>query len=115
MCLKILQPQFKPLRDFATYADLEAWYELHNELAMDPPNLCDDYSREARALAELDGYDLSLCLVGDGTCYGTQLFPAGTWHIGNLAVVTGSLECWYVDLNWRKLVKLCDIAPGGKY
>jgi hypothetical protein len=120
MCLNILKPvQKELLKDFATYTDLEAWFDLHKELQLLAPNLCDDYSRESRALAEVDGYFLSCELLADGICYQTRIFPEGFYHIGNMAIVTqgqsGGEECWYVDLNWSKLIKLCDFTPGGKY
>jgi hypothetical protein len=113
------QPEPDHLKDFETFAELEAWYELHDELRLPSPNLCDDYSREARALAEMDGYYLSCELVWDGQLYGQQIFPPGTFHIGNLAIVNkgqdGLTDCYYVDLNWCKLVRLCDFQPGGKW
>ena len=103
------------LRDFPNLADLEAWYELHNELQLANGNLCDDYAREAQRLAEADGYFLSCCLVNKGRVYETQIFDENFYHIGNMAIVTDHEECYYIDLNWRKLVKLCDFYIGGKY
>ncbi len=140
-----------PLRDFETFAELNAWFNLHDELAMPSPNLCDDYSREARAIAETDGLFLSCELVWQGQCYGTQIFtaadltneldkdPSHIYHIANMAIVkadetnladgvttkdsggnlvaarTPLTSCYYVDLNWKKLIRLTNFAPGGKY
>ncbi len=103
------------LRDFDTFDELQSWFDLHNELRMPEPNLCDDYARESRILAEVDGYFLSYCLVSDGVAYTTQVLPKGTWHIANMAIVTGTNEVYYVDLGWNKLVKLCNLFKGGKY
>ncbi len=110
------------LKDFATLADLEAWIDLHRELRMDAPNLCNDYARETRKLAEVDGYHLSLCLVFKGLEYGQTIFvkPDGTpdetvFHIGNLAIVTDTEDVFYVDLAWGKLTKLCQFKQGGNY
>ncbi len=109
------EPVIDGLKDFATLADLQAWVDLHDELRLDPPNLCDDYSREARALAEVDGYYLSCCLVANGVAYFTQVFDGNVNHIANMAIVTDTQEVWYVDLGWNKLVKLCNFIAGGKY
>ncbi len=112
------------LRDFETLADLEAWFQLHDELRMPEPNLCDDYSRESRALAEVDGYHLACHLVWQGQVYGTVIFPApdgsgkpdvSVYHIANLAIVRDTETCYYIDLAWGKLIKLCDFIKGGKY
>jgi hypothetical protein len=117
-------PQPAGLIDFASVSDLEAWFELHTELRMPAPNLCDDYSRESRKLAETDGYFLSLCLVWQGKVYNSIIFPASydpnqpdtsVYHIANLAIVTSTEEVWYVDLAWDKVIKLCSFAPGGQY
>lgn len=121
---QVIQPE--SLKDFETYAELVSWFDLHKELRMEPPNLCDDYSRESRALAELDGYYLSCCLVHRGMVYGIPVFttPEGlpdesVFHIANLAIVnyggSGNQECWYVDLAWSKLIKLCEFFSGGKW
>lgn len=110
------------LVDFKNKEDLEAWYDLHKELRMPAPNLCDDYSRESRALAEVDGYFLSCCLVSKGKCYEAAIFtlPDGSadssvFHVGSMAILQEEQECWYVDLAWGKLMKLCDFIHGGKY
>ncbi len=112
------------LRDFRTVDDLKAWFALHDELMLPEFNLCDDYSRESRALAEADGYFLSNALVYKGMLYGTVIFPLpGTvsfpdesvYHIANMAIVEEDQSCWYVDLNWNKLVKLCNFKIGGKW
>ncbi len=112
------------LKDFETFADLEAWFYLHDELRMPAPNLCDDYSRESRALAEMDGYFLSCHLVYKGLVYGIPVFTPGdvapntvesVYHIANLAIVTDTEEVYYIDLAWGKLIKLCNFMPGGKY
>ncbi len=115
------EPEPSEHKDFATFDDLEAWFELHKEMRMPAPNLCDDYARESRALAETDGYYLSYCLVYQGQAYGQTIFakPDGSpdtsvFHIGNMAIVTDIEECWYIDLAWGKLIKLCDFIPGGK-
>ncbi len=119
MCFAKKQPI--SLKDFDTLVDLEAWIDLHKELRMESPNLCDDYARETRKLAEVDGYFLSLCLVYAGKAYGTTIFAKvndtpdeSVYHIGNLAIVAGR-ECWYVDLGWGKQVKLCEFSAGGNY
>jgi hypothetical protein len=84
------------LKDFATYADLDAWYTLYTGLQLPQGNLCDDYSRDARLIAEMDGYFLSCELVAGGVCYQTIIFPLASdptkpdpavFHIGNMAVV----------------------------
>jgi hypothetical protein len=110
------------LSDFETFSDLEAWFDLHKELRLEPPNMCDDYSRETRALAEADGFFMSCELVNQGKVYQTQLFfnadgspDTAVYHIGNMAIVTDAGECWYVDLAFGKLIKLCNFIPGGKY
>ncbi len=103
------------LRDFETLEELDAWFDLHKELRMEPPNLCDDYSRESRKLAEIDGYFLSYCLVADGIAYQTQVMEKNVYHIANMAIVTSTEEVYYVDLAWNKLVKLCNFKLGGKY
>jgi len=106
----------KHLKDFQTFSELEAWFDLHKELRMETPNLCDDYSRESRVLAELDGYFLSLCLVAKGIAYTTVVFDDLTvYHIANMAIVTDTEEIWYIDLAWNKLIKLCNFIKGGKY
>lgn len=110
------QPKPLVLRDFETLADLHAWFSLHTELRMDLGNLCDDYARQARALAETDGYFLSLCLVWQGEAYGVLIFDDHTvYHVANMAVVTDTEEVWYVDLGFNKLVKLCNFYKGGRY
>jgi hypothetical protein len=113
-------------RDFKTYAELKKWFDDHLAVSLPPPNLCDDYSREARALATADGYYLSNCLVAAGRVYQSDVFfetdnviPSQINHIANLAIVeadeNGLSGCYYVDLNWKKLIKLCNFYPGGKY
>jgi hypothetical protein len=116
------EPEADGLKDFESIDELRAWFELHDELRMPAPNLCDDYSREARALAEMDGYFLSCCLVAAGVAYMTPIFmqPDGSpdtsvYHIANMAIVTDKQECWYVDLHVGKLIRLCDFVVGGKY
>lgn len=106
---------YEPLTDFATLADLQAWFELHDELRMEAPNLCDDYSRESIELAQADGHRLSTCLVADGIAYFTRVQPAGTAHIANSAIVTDIEECWYVDLAFNQLLKLTNFYKGGKF
>lgn len=121
--LRAVKGQPEPnLHDFETLDSLKAWVNLHDELQLPAPNLCDDYSREARVLAEMDGYYLAPCLVFQGVCYGQMIFPDGdnepdksVYHIGNLAIVDDPPSCYYVDLNWNKLVKLTDFYKGGKY
>ncbi len=130
MCLKTLFQKKEPpvkqtfLKDFATFEDLDAWFDLHKELRMEAPNLCDDYSRETRVIAELDGYFLGCHLVYQGACYGAVIFPdknapgkpdAGVYHIGNIAIVTSTEEVYYVDLAFGKLIRLCNFITGGKY
>jgi hypothetical protein len=121
MCLPFKQSKIVGLQDFATVADLDAWYDLHSP-SLPPPNLCDDYSSEAQRLAEMDGYYLSMCLVAEGRCYQTQLFytsdgspDVNFYHLGNMAKVVDKQELWYIDLNWRKIEKLCDLYKGGKW
>ncbi len=116
------EPEPSRYKDFPTLADLEAWFDLHKEFRMPVPNLCDDYARESRALAETDGYYLSYCLVYEGKTYGQAIFtkPDGSpdtsvFHIGNMAIVTDIEEVWYVDLTWGKLVRLAPFLKGGKY
>jgi hypothetical protein len=89
----------EPLKNFATFAELEAWFLLHDELQMPSPNLCDDYSEEAMILAEVDGYRLSACLVYEGQVWSTMIFtaadlaneadkdPTHIYHIANSARV----------------------------
>ncbi len=118
------------LKDFQTLEDLEAWYDLHKELRMEAPNICDDYARESRALAEVDGYDLSLCLVYAGYTYGVMIFDDPTditkpnltvFHVANLAIVLtdeshgGQESCYYLDLAWGKIIYLTGFFSGGKY
>lgn len=115
------------LKDFATREDLNAWFELYKQLFLGEGNHCDDYSRESRRLAELDGYSLSLCLMAEGKVYYTQIFfkedgvtpDKEVSHMGNIALVEknpeGLSEIWYVDLNWSKLVHLTNLIPGGIY
>jgi hypothetical protein len=124
MCLKAfidaLKKQVEPvlLKDFESEEELRAWFNTHT-LVLPEPNKCDDYAREARAMAEADGYYMSLCLVNDGIVYQTQVMDKGIYHIADMAIVlhgkSGHQECWFMDLNWRKLVKLCDFYDGGKY
>lgn len=115
MCLFTRTKQ-SSLKDFQTLEDLQSWFDLHKELRMEVPNLCDDYSRESRALAELDGYFLSLCLIDKGMAYETVIFDDLTvYHIANMAIVVDTEEVWYVDLAWNKLIKLCNFVIGGKY
>lgn len=110
-----------PLKDFPTFGDLEAWFLLHDELRMPEPNLCDDYARESRILAEVDGYVLSYCLVADGVVYQSQVFDKGVYHIANMAIVDkdethdGLESCYYCDLGWSKLIYLTGFFSGGKY
>ena len=117
-------PAAAGLVDFATFADLEAWFDLHKELRLPAPNLCDDYSRESRALAEVDGYFLSCELVYQGQIYGQIIFPdpvdpskpdLTVYHIANLAIISWTEEVYYVDLAFNKLLKLTTFIPGGKY
>lgn len=112
------------LRNFNSYDELENWFELHDELRMPYPNLCDDYSEEAWRLAEADGFYLSQCLVSEGKAYQTVIFSdpldenqpdKSVFHIANAARVMDSEEYYYVDLNWGKLIKLCNFYKGGKY
>jgi hypothetical protein len=120
------EPEPDGLKDFESINDLRAWFELHDELRMPAPNLCDDYARESQVLAEMDGYRLSCCLVAAGVAYMTPVFtkPDGStdtsvYHIANMAIVnngpSGLTECWYIDLAWGKCLKLCDFVAGGKY
>ncbi len=115
------QPEPDHLTDFDNQTELEGWYNAHKSQNLGPGNLCDDYSREARRLAEEDGKFLSCCLVHDGKVYFTQVWPESEVddHIANMAIVnhgkSGNAECWFVDLNWNRLEKLCDFTPGGKY
>jgi hypothetical protein len=97
------------LKDFATFADLDAWFNLHNELRMPSPNLCDDYSRDARALAEADGYFLAPELVYQGQCYGQIIFPLASdptkpdtnvFHIADMAIVLAD-ETHLADANTK--------------
>ncbi len=120
----LLLQQINGLKDFETVADLEAWFDGHDELRMPSPNLCDDYSRESRMLAEMDGYFLSCELVYQGACYGVPVFTQedvtpntieSVYHIANMAIVTDTQECFYVDLAWGKLIRLCNFYQGGKY
>ncbi len=113
MCFTKAKQTF--LKDFQTLEELQAWFGLHDELRMEAPNLCDDYSRESRALAEADGYFLSLCLVNDGEVYSIPVMDKGVYHVANSAVITNTEEMWYVDLAFRHLVRLCQFYPGGKY
>jgi hypothetical protein len=125
MCL--INIAAKELKDFASYTELESWFNLHNELQLPVPNVCDDYSEEAWHLAEIDGYHLDMCLVYQGQAYSTIIFPnpfdltqpdKTVYHIANAARIRkpdGTSEYWYVDLNWKKLTKLFDFIPGGKY
>lgn len=131
MCLKTLFKKKDPvpvpeprvyLKDFETLEDLEAWFDLHNELRMEAPNLCDDYSRESRLIAELDGYHLGCHLVYQGQCYFATIFPdangnpdKSVYHIGNIAIVSSTEEVYYVDLAFNKLIKLCNFIIGGKF
>ncbi len=113
-----------PLQDFATFSDLQDWFDHHDELRMPAPNLCDDYSRESRRLAEVDEYFLSCELVHQGQLYGAVIFPApdgsgkpdvSVFHIANMAIVDDTQACYYVDLAWGKLIYLCQFIPGGQY
>ncbi len=117
MCWDKVIPQKQTgLKDFETFEELESWFDLHKELRMPEPNLCDDYSRESRALAEADGYFLSLCLVAGGIAYTTTIFPdASVFHVGNMAIVASTQEVWYVDLAFGLLIRLCQFYPGGAY
>lgn len=124
-------PSAVELRDFATLADLEAWFDLHKELRLPSPNLCDDYSRESRRLAEVDGYFCTPHLVYQGSVYGTMVFdssdftdgtnPFSVYHIANLAIVLndeahdGKQSCYYCDLSWNKLIYLTSFISGGTY
>jgi hypothetical protein len=113
---KIIEvPVYPELQDFPTFSDLESWFELHDELRLDPPNLCDDYARESRILAQTDGYFLSYCLVHEGKVYGQQIFNPDVFHIANMAIVTDTEEVYYVDLAFSKLIKLTNFIMGGKY
>ncbi len=130
MCFRIFKPKvITELQDFPTYADLEAWFELHKELRMPAPNLCDDYSRESRKLAEIDAYFLSCMLVYQGSLYGAIVFSdlkdskkpdLTVYHIANMAIVLdsdgkGTEACYYVDLAFNKLLRLCPFISGGAY
>lgn len=108
-------PEPEPLRDFKNLAELEAWFEMHKSIWLEPPNLCDDYSREYRLVAEMDGLNMECHLVHNGMVYGSQIFDQGIYHIGNMAIVEEDQSCWYVDPAWDKLVKLCNFYIGGKY
>jgi hypothetical protein len=129
MCLKSITKAKQSLKDFSTYSDLESWYELHN-YSLPVPNLCDDYSRETRMIAELDGYWVTPHLVHQGSCYGTIIFTDPNdpskpdilaYHIANIAIVlndethNNQQSIYYIDINWRRLVFLCNLVFGGKY
>lgn len=75
MCLKLIAKTVESgsLKDFQTRTDLEAWFELHKELRMPAPNLCDDYSDETIHLAEADGHHADRCLVFEGKTYATMI------------------------------------------
>lgn len=105
------------LKDFNTLAELQSWFDSRkDDINLPAPNLCDDYARESRELARQDGYYLSLCLVASGKVYQTQVFEdETTYHVGNLAIVTITEEAYYVDLPFKKLIKLCNFHIGGKY
>lgn len=121
MCIKFnfnqkdQEQKIETLRDFESFSDLEAWFDLHKELRMPSPNMCDDYSRETRELARLDGYWCTPHLVADGIVYVEQVFDKGMWHVGNIAIVEDTQEAYYVDLAFHKLVKVCNFYVGGKY
>lgn len=110
------------LKNFQTLAELQAWVDLHDEEYLPPPNLCDDYAELARELAEIDGYRVDRCLVCQGKTYYATIFAKedGTpdetvHHIGNAARVLEDQSYWYFDINWKKLIKLCNFVPGGIY
>ncbi len=111
-----------PLKDFATFADLEAWYDLHKELRMPEGNLCDDIAEESIMIAEIDRKRLSTCLVWDGKVYGTEYYPRdpakpdeGIYHITTSAIVRSPHGIYLVDLAFGKLEHLTDFIPGGAY
>jgi hypothetical protein len=118
MCLSDLfktKKVYPDLIDFPNHAALEAWFELHTELRMESPNICDDYSRESRALAAEDGYNLEVYVMADGKCYTTSIFEPGVYHVGNLAIEDDTQDCYYIDLAFGIMTKVCTFAAGGKY
>jgi hypothetical protein len=106
---------YPDLDDFENEPELEAWYELHKNLGMGDGNLCDDYSRESRAIAALDGYNLEVYPMAAGLCYTTLVFDDQTYHMGNVAICKAEESLWYVDLAHNKLVRICHFAKGGKF
>lgn len=120
--LPVLLGEPESLHDFATLADLEAWYDLHQELRMPEGNLCDDYAEETSILAEMDGYRVSDCLVYDGKVWGVEYYPRDpakpdeqVFHVANSARVIEDHSLYLVDLAWAKLEKLLNFIPGGKF
>jgi hypothetical protein len=108
-------PVYSELDDFENESDLEAWFELHKNLRMDDTNLCDDYSRESRAIAALDGYNLEVYPMANGKCYTTQIYDTDCYHVGNVAICKLEQSFWFVDLPFQKLVRVGCFAKGGKY
>jgi hypothetical protein len=107
---------YSELDDFDSEYQLGLWYESNKGLQLSGENnLCDDYSRESRAIAALDGYNLEVYPVAAGLCYTTLVFDDRTYHMGNVAICKSEESLWYVDLAHNKLIKICHFYPGGKY
>ena len=117
-------PVYPDLDDFENENDLEAWFDKHSDFSMSSDNLCDDYARESRDLARKDGKYLGIALVWEGKVYNTPVFPdpndpsvgdKTVFHVGNTAVCKKENTAWYVDLAFKKIMKLCNFYSGGKY
>jgi hypothetical protein len=116
---------YSELDDFDSEYQLGLWYESNKGLQLSGKNnMCDDFAREARELARKDGKYLGIALVWEGMIYNTPVFPdpinssvgdKTIFHVGNLAVCKKENTCWYVDLAFNKIIKLCNFYPGGKY
>ena len=114
---------YPELEDFDSEYQLGLWYESNKGLQLSGENnLCDDFAREARELARKDGKYLSLALIYEGSIYGTTIFKTTedmldktVFHVGNLAICKKENTVWYVDLAFKKVIKLCNLASGGKY
>jgi hypothetical protein len=126
---------YPDLKDFDTEEDLLAWFELHKNSFLGEGNFCDDYARECRELALLDGYFMSCALVSEGKCYQTQIFwldsnnkttitntgisDSKNFHIANMAIIlkgkSNHQECWFLDISWNICTKLCEFYDGGKF
>ncbi len=112
----------KPLQDFASYEELEAWLKTNGGIVLvaddngiislttvDEWNDCDDQARRLQEKAEKDGYRLSVQIVDTGYLCGVEVSTPA--HMGNLAII-GNLV-YFVDVTQgNAIIKVCELDGG---